>query len=52
MQGYECRRKGDTRDAGALCHYCSAALCEEHLFQIKASSVSRTKSAGVLWRPC
>jgi hypothetical protein len=27
---YECRSRGETRDAVALCHHCSAALCGEH----------------------
>ena len=27
---YECQQAGKTRDAVALCHHCSAALCPEH----------------------
>ena len=27
---YECQRAGKTRDAVALCHHRSAALCQEH----------------------
>jgi hypothetical protein len=27
---YECQSRGETRDAVALCHHCSAALCAEH----------------------
>jgi len=27
---YECQQAGRTRDAVALCHHCSAALCPEH----------------------
>jgi hypothetical protein len=27
---YECHHEGKTRDAVALCHHCSAALCPEH----------------------
>ena len=28
---YECQSRGETRDAVALCHHCSAALCAEHV---------------------
>ena len=28
---YECQHAGKTRDAVALCHHCSAALCQEHV---------------------
>jgi hypothetical protein len=27
---YECQQAGQRRDAVALCHHCSAALCQEH----------------------
>ena len=27
---YECQQAGKRRDASALCHHCSAALCQEH----------------------
>lgn len=27
---FECQQGGMTRDAVALCHHCSAALCPEH----------------------
>ena len=27
---YECQQAGKRRDAVALCHHCSAALCQEH----------------------
>ena len=27
---HECQQAGKTRDAVALCHHCSAALCLEH----------------------
>jgi len=27
---YECQQAGKRRDAVALCHHCSAALCPEH----------------------
>ncbi len=27
---YECQERGDRRDAVALCHHCSAALCSDH----------------------
>ena len=27
---YECQSRGETRDAVALCHQCSATLCAEH----------------------
>jgi hypothetical protein len=27
---YECQQAGNRRDAVALCHHCSAALCQEH----------------------
>ena len=27
---YECELLGTRRDAAALCHHCSAALCSEH----------------------
>lgn len=27
---YECQQGGKARDAVALCHHCSAALCPEH----------------------
>lgn len=27
---YECQQEGKRRDAVALCHHCSAALCPEH----------------------
>ena len=27
---YECQQEGKTRNAVALCHHCSAALCPEH----------------------
>jgi hypothetical protein len=28
---YECELLGKRRDAAALCHHCSAALCSEHI---------------------
>lgn len=31
MKCYECLTEGHERDAVALCHHCSAALCEAHL---------------------
>jgi hypothetical protein len=31
MKCYECLTEGRERDAVALCHHCSAALCETHL---------------------
>lgn len=27
---YECRQNGKVCDAVAVCHHCSAALCQEH----------------------
>jgi len=30
MHCYECSQAGEVRDAVALCHHCSAALCAEH----------------------
>ena len=30
MLCYECEQSGARRDAVALCHHCSAALCSEH----------------------
>jgi len=27
---YECQQAGNRREAVALCHHCSAALCQEH----------------------
>ena len=32
MVCYECQQAGKSRDAVALCHHCSAALCSEHAF--------------------
>ena len=31
MHCYECLQSGETRDAVGICHYCSAALCAEHI---------------------
>lgn len=30
MTCYECSQEGKAADAVALCHHCSAALCQEH----------------------
>jgi hypothetical protein len=34
MVCYECQQVGKSRDAVALCHHCSAALCPEHALVI------------------
>ncbi len=34
MHCYECLRGGVTRDSVGLCHHCSAALCEGHIFAV------------------
>lgn len=34
MHCYECLELGDARDAVGLCHHCSVALCEQHVYVV------------------
>lgn len=34
MVCYECQQAGTRRDAAALCHHCSAALCAQHALML------------------
>ncbi len=35
MECFECVQSGVNREAVGLCHHCSAALCEDHIFAVE-----------------
>ena len=41
MECYQCLQNGISRDAGGLCHHCSAALCSDHVFAVEEPLIVR-----------
>jgi hypothetical protein len=51
MKCYECLTEGRKQDAVALCHHCSAALCEIHLSCIDDPVIAMEPLVRIVARP-
>lgn len=51
MECYECLREGMIREAAALCHNCSAALCFDHICEVQHPITQTRVLAGTIVFP-
>jgi hypothetical protein len=51
MECYECVREGMIREAAGLCHNCSAALCIDHICEVRHPIIKSRVLAGTIVFP-